>query len=84
MMGGAEAILLAAGAYTALGAVFGTAFVALGVGQVDHAAVNSPWLFRLLIWPGSAALWPLMMMKWIRARRGAGRPGADTHGREER
>ena len=38
----------------AIGAVFGVAFVS---GPREHAAAGAPWSFRLLIWPGAAALW---------------------------
>lgn len=70
-MGTADFILLAAATYAALGMVFGVLFVVAGVGRVDHAALGAPWSFRLLIWPGAAALWPLMLLKWIRAARSA-------------
>lgn len=70
-MGTADFILLAVAAYAVLGAVFGVLFVIVGVGRVDHAAVGAAWSFRLLIWPGAAALWPVMLMKWMRARRTA-------------
>lgn len=68
-MGTADFILLAAATYAVLGAVFGVVFVTAGVGRVDHAAVGAPWSFRLLIWPGAAALWPLMLLKWMRVSR---------------
>jgi hypothetical protein len=68
-MSAAEIILLVAGIYTGIGAVFGVAFVVAGAARVDHAAAGAPWSFRLLIWPGAAALWPLMLAKWIRAAR---------------
>lgn len=68
-MNSAEIILYAAGSYSALGAVFGTAFVVLGVTKVDHAVAGASWIFRLLIWPGCAALWPIMLTKWVRAGR---------------
>jgi hypothetical protein len=70
-MGTADFILLAAATYAVLGAVFGALFVTAGVGRLDHAASGAPWSFRLLIWPGAAALWPLMLLKWIRATRPA-------------
>ena len=66
-MGTADFILLAVTGYAALGAVFAVPFVTSGVGRVDHAAIGAPWSFRLLILPGTAALWPLMLLKWIRA-----------------
>ena len=70
-MGTADFILLAAAAYAALGMVFGVLFVTAGVGRVDHTAVGAPWSFRLLIWPAAAGLWPLVLLKWIRATRSA-------------
>jgi hypothetical protein len=73
-MGTAEVILFGAATYAALGAIFGALFIIAGVGRVDHAAVGAPWSFRLLILPGAAALWPLMLLKWIRATR------PDPHG----
>lgn len=68
-MGAANVILLATATYAVLGLCFGVVFVTLGVGRVDRAAIGAPWSFRLLIWPGAAALWPLMLRKWIRAVR---------------
>lgn len=68
-MGTADFILLAAAAYAAIGAAFGLLFITSGVGRVDHAAIGAPWSFRLLILPGVAALWPLMLLKWVRATR---------------
>lgn len=52
-------------AYTALGLVFAIAFVFYGVRQVDPAAKDSPLIFRLLIIPASAALWPLLLKRWL-------------------
>jgi hypothetical protein len=71
-MGAAEVILLTAGVYAGVGAVFGLAFVTMGAARVDHAAAGARWPFRLLIWTGISALWPLMLIKWVRAARGAG------------
>lgn len=69
----AEVILLAAGVYATVGAVFGLLFVTAWVGTVDHAAVGAPWSFRVLIWPGVAALWPLMLANLVRAARASAR-----------
>lgn len=62
----AEIILLLAAAYAGIGAIFGALFITIGIARIDHAAARSPLTFRLLVWPGSAALWPLMLLKWIR------------------
>jgi hypothetical protein len=70
-VGTADFILLAFASYALLGVVFGVFFVTSGVGRVDHATIGAPWSFRLLILPGAAALWPLMLLKWIHAARSA-------------
>ncbi len=67
-------------AYVALGLVFAVPFVAWGVGRVDPAARQGTLGFRLLILPGCAALWPLLLVRW--ARRGGGPAhGPAPHGR---
>jgi hypothetical protein len=48
--------------------VFAAAFVIRGVQRVDPAAKGAPLGFRLLILPGCAALWPLLLGRWMRAR----------------
>ncbi len=57
------------GVYGLVGVVFASAFVARGVGRVDRAAKGASWAFRLMILPGAAALWPLLLRKWVRATR---------------
>ena len=68
-MNGVTLILLVLAGYMAIGAVFAGVFVARGVAMVDHAAAGSGWAFRLLIAPGVAALWPLMLSRWVLAAR---------------
>lgn len=53
--------------YAAIGLVFGLAFVSRGVDRVDPGAAGAGLGFRLLILPGSAALWPLLLQRWRRA-----------------
>jgi len=72
-MGTADFILLALASYAMLGVVFGVCFVTTGIGRVDHAAIGAPWSFRVLVFPGAAALWPLMLLKWVHAARSAPR-----------
>ena len=55
--------------YASIGVLFGVVFVTRGVGRVDPGALGASILFRLLILPGVAALWPLMLCRWV---------GADT------
>jgi len=55
--------------YALLGVGFAFAFVWKGVARVDPAARDGTLGFRLLIVPASAALWPWLLVRWIRAGR---------------
>lgn len=55
--------------YAALGVVFAVTFVTRGVQRIDPIARGSGIVFRLLILPGSAAFWPLLLNRWIRGDR---------------
>ncbi len=68
-MGLVQAGLMTVAAYGAIGVLFGLAFVTLGIGRVDEAARGSSIAFRALILPGCVALWPVLLMKWLRGRR---------------
>ena len=65
----AELIVRVVSAYLACGLLFGLAFVTAGVGRVDPAARGTSAGFRLLILPGTAALWPLLAARWLRSTR---------------
>ena len=56
--------------YGAAGLLFAAAFAVAGVGRVDPVAEHAPVGFRLIIVPGAAALWPLLLARWVRARKG--------------
>lgn len=51
--------------YFLFGALFAIAFAWRGAARVDPAAREGTWGFRLLILPGSALLWPLLLMRWL-------------------
>ena len=68
----AEAIVAIVSAYLACGLLFGLAFVTTGVGRVDAAARGTSAGFRLLILPGTAALWPYLVARWLRTVRSEG------------
>ncbi|MBI5862991.1 MAG: hypothetical protein HZB38_00480 [Planctomycetes bacterium] len=70
----AELVLLGIALYTISGVVIGAAFVCCGVERIDPAARGAPRTFRLLIFPGSVALWPMLALRWRRARRAGGKP----------
>ena len=51
--------------YGIAGLIFAIAFVITGVKRIDSQASGSGVGFRVLILPGSAALWPLLLRRWI-------------------
>ena len=55
-----------AGLYIAAGVVFAGALLWRGLGKIDPAAGRSGWPFRMLIFPGLVALWPVCAAKWLR------------------
>jgi hypothetical protein len=61
------ALFWVAGAYACAGVAFAAAFVTLGVARIDPVAKRAGWGFRLLILPGSVALWPLLAARWLGA-----------------
>ncbi len=52
--------------YGAACLVFACVFAARGAAQVDPAARDMPLTARLLLIPGAASLWPLVLWKWWR------------------
>lgn len=65
---GAEVFVDGLTAYSALGFVFGVAFLIRGVSRVDPHAEGSGIGFRLIIFPGVAAFRPFLLSRWIRGR----------------
>jgi hypothetical protein len=65
-MTGPELVLLVVAGYALAGVVFALCFVTVGVTRLDPASRGTSWTFRVLILPGSAALWPLLAVKWAR------------------
>ncbi|MCB0618312.1 MAG: hypothetical protein KDC43_14160 [Saprospiraceae bacterium] len=55
------------GVYAAAGIVFALPFSFWGAPRIDPAAKGSPLGFRLLLLPAATALWPLLLIKWIKA-----------------
>ncbi|HEU0007477.1 MAG TPA: hypothetical protein VFS12_15945 [Terriglobia bacterium] len=51
--------------YGLLGLLFGVCFVTVGVSRLDPMAKGTGPGFRLLILPGVAALWPLLLYRWL-------------------
>jgi hypothetical protein len=57
------------GAYLLCGVLFAIPFVAKGVSAIDEGARGTKLGFRIIILPGSIVFWPLLLSKWIKAKR---------------
>ncbi len=64
------AMLLLAGlaAYAVAGLVTAVAFVAFGVSRALPEPAPVTVGARILLLPGAAALWPLVLSRWLRSR----------------
>ena len=61
-----EAAVTAVGLYLALGGFFALVFIIWGAGAVEAGARGARLPFRLIIVPGVIALWPILMILWVR------------------
>ena len=68
----AEGILFVWLAYSVCGLAVGVPFVLRGADHVDAATRGASIGFRLLILPGTVALWPIIATKWLKASRTEG------------
>ena len=55
----------AAAVYLVLGLLFAPPFLWTGVRRIDPVAADGTRGFRILIFPGVVALWPLLLKRWI-------------------
>jgi hypothetical protein len=63
-------ILLVIEVYLALGLLFSIPFVIKGVTVIDpDGAQGTKWTFRAIIIPGIIVFWPVLLKKWINAKR---------------
>ena len=65
----AEFLVDALAVYGLAGVVFAAAFVTAGIHRVDPVAEHAPLSFRLIVIPGAVALWPLLLVRWMRGPR---------------
>ena len=68
-MAAAQLFVQALAVYAVLGAIFSIAFVLFGIHRVDESARHAPVGFRLIVMPGVAAFWPLLLARWMRGVR---------------
>ncbi len=61
----AQTIWIGVAAYLAAGLFLALAFAFAGAARIDHATKGASAAFRLLIVPGAALLWPLLLPLWL-------------------
>ncbi len=61
-------LLLLGLVYLLAGFVFAIFFLAKGITKIDPAVHGSGRGFRLIIIPGTIALWPLLLNKWTKVK----------------
>ncbi len=54
--------------YLLAGVVFAVLFLRRGAAGLDKAAKGISWKTRAFLFPGSAALWPVLLHKWWKVR----------------
>lgn len=62
----AAVFLILLGSYLAVGILFALPFIWFGVGKIDAHARSGSRAFRLVILPGTVALWPLLLRRWLK------------------
>lgn len=70
----AQMIWLSVAAYLGLGCFVALLVLAFGLGRLDGAAASMPLRVRLIIAPGLAALWPLVLVRLAGIRPREDRP----------
>jgi hypothetical protein len=63
----AELFVTVLAVYGLAGIAFAGGFVIFGIHRLDPVAEQSSLGFRLIVIPGAAALWPLLLTRWLRA-----------------
>ncbi|MCK6619403.1 MAG: hypothetical protein HUU32_15210 [Calditrichaceae bacterium] len=62
----ADILILLAAIYLCIGLLFAIPFAFFGAGQIDPTARKATAGFKLIIIPGTMALWPLLAFRWLK------------------
>jgi len=61
----ANGLVALLGLYALAGVIFAFPFLLRGVSRIDPVASGSTWGFRVIVFPGVVALWPLLLRRWL-------------------
>jgi len=62
----ANILILIAAIYLSIGLLFAIPFVFFGAGRIDPTARKATAGYKLIIIPGTMALWPLLAFRWLK------------------
>ena len=62
-------VLIGLALYAAAGVAVAAAFIVFGVTRVLPEPVPATTGARILLFPGAAALWPYVLVRWLRSSR---------------
>jgi len=62
-------IISIVGLYILCGILFAIPFIIKGVTTIDQGARGTKLGFRIIILPGTIIFWPLLLKKWIKAKK---------------
>ncbi len=57
------------GIYMTIGLLFGIYFFIKGALRIDPLIADSKWTVKLLLLPGAAALWPILLIKVFKTQK---------------
>ncbi|MBK8195576.1 MAG: hypothetical protein IPK76_21080 [Lewinellaceae bacterium] len=55
--------------YLLAGVIFAALFIWRGAAKLDESAKGISWKTRALLFPAGAALWPVLLRKWLQISR---------------
>lgn len=61
--------LILGSVYLVMGMIFAIFFLNMGIEKMDTAAHGSGFGFRMIILPGTIALWPVLLKKWMNIKK---------------
>lgn len=64
----AEWIVLGLSLYFGIGALFALVLVCFALPRLDQEASHAPWGFRVLLIPGAALFWPLLLRRLLQGK----------------
>uniref|UniRef100_UPI004048E5D7 hypothetical protein n=1 Tax=Roseivirga sp. TaxID=1964215 RepID=UPI004048E5D7 len=62
-------VLILVGIYLLIGLFFCFVFFKKGIQSIDEGMKEAPIFMKILIFPGTVALWPVLLAKWRKTKK---------------